>query len=470
MSQPYLRTEQFPTGIQQAAYIWAMLIVLALVIFGFTMVIGGAKYGVIAMGALAMPYLFWRPQAAIWYAPVFMMLAFAIFPQEFRSAGEDTHPALYVWAVGLFLITLPLAWRLPWTQLLTKVRQHNLPRAFAVFMLVVGAASLQGLRSGATLSYVLRQAYGVLLLCVYFWATVHFTTRLDEIQRNMRLITLVGAGVCLFTLIYWIGVQQRWDAFKWDLCTYAAMLAAYCAGEFLCAKGLFARLIWAVQCIIFLVHALVFHSRGPLGFCVIVMMLGVGLLLPSKKVKLLALTGVLAFLVLAIETNIFAPLRHVLPDIGGAADIVPEDIISDPSFYSRIDQWLTAIQVTKTHPFLGTGLGSELEYFDPSTGTWGYRAIVDPGYPYLFSKLGLVGLASLSWLLVSVARSSGWPRRHGLHLGLFLIFFYCVLHMFNGPIMLHFITAAWAGICFGFLYQLRRLPPQTPSRSTIHQF
>lgn len=460
MSQPNILPAQIPAGRQQSAYVWAALLTLGGLLFTAALLLGGPLYAVIAIGVLAMPFVFRKPQTAVWGATVYMLLVTGLVPQEYGSADNPyLAPQLYAWAVGLFLITLPMALSLPWRQLFARSCHRKAPLALTLFLLSIAAASVQGLRLGVTVSYVSRQAYGALLFCLYFWAAVHFTNHKDAIEKSMRRIKFVGLAVGLITIIYWIGIEHDFAHFKMDLATYETTLAAYCTGEFLCARELWSRLVLGVEILIFFSHPVLFHSRGAVGFCGIVMLLGAGmLLLPSRKAKVLVLAGVLMFLLLAIKTNIFAPLRELVPDIGGAADVIPEDVISDPSFYSRIDQWITAIRTLQTHPILGTGLGSELEYFDPATNTWGYRAIVDPGYAYLISKFGLLGIGALFSLLFSIGRSSGWPARDGMHVGFFLIFIFSILYMIDGSIMLHFLTSAWIGTVFGFLYQIRRLP------------
>ena len=462
MDYPNTFPERVQTSAEQSAYVWATLLVFGGLFFVVALLLGGPLYGVVALGVLAMPFLFRYPHASLWVSTIFMLLVTAFVPQEYAGDTDGTAQQLYAWAIGLFLITLPMVWSLPWRQLFAKARQRKVPLALTFFLLVTAAASLQGLRFAATLSYVLRQAYGALLLCVYFWAAIHFTVDRNDIAKNMRRIKLVGLAVGIITIIYWIGIEHNFARFKMDLATYETTLAAYCSGEFLYAKGAWNRLVLAAQAFIFFLHPVLFHSRGAVGVCGIVMLLGVGLLLPSRKAKLLALASVFMFLVLAIQTNIFAPLRGMMPDIGGAADLVPEDVIADPSFYSRIDQWITAIQTLRTHPILGTGLGSELEYFDPKLNAWAYRAIVDPGYAYLISKFGILGVIGFIWLMVSIARSSGWPERNGMHLGLFLVFVFGLLYMVDGAVMLHFLTAAWFGTVLGFLYQMRRLPEISP--------
>ncbi len=254
--------------------------------------LAGPSYAVVALGFVSLPYVFLRPQRALWSATAFMLLALTIAPQSLRVPGEDTPPEYYSYAVGLFLISLPLALRLPWRRLLSSLRNRgatNAPIALIAFLFVSFAAALQGLRLGFELSYIVRQFYGALLFFMYFWATLHFTRQRDEIAEIMRRLKWIGLAACVLVTPFYLGIRDEVGIFKRNLSVYAAMFAAYSLGEFLNARGLRARLGLAFQFLVFTAHATLFRSRGAVGILGTVALLGFGLLLPSRKTKLVAL-------------------------------------------------------------------------------------------------------------------------------------------------------------------------------------
>jgi len=260
---------------------------------------------------------------------------------------------------------------------------------------------------------------------------------------------------------------------------YASALALYGLGEFLWARGLRARLGWAVQVLVFLAHPIVFGSRAAVGLFGIVALFGLGAVLPSRAAKYASLLSALAMLGLGIQANLFAPVAEITSRVQATSAVVPSDVLQDPSFQGRVEQVREAVKAVQEYPVLGMGLGSTLTFFHPGLNEYQSEAIVDQGYAYLLSKFGLVGVVVFAWLMVSVARKSGWPGRQGTHLGLLLVFTFHVSYLMNGPIFFHFLYAAWVGTTCGFLCLMRSLRPNraaqrprqmTPGLAVNHQW
>jgi O-antigen ligase/polysaccharide polymerase Wzy-like membrane protein len=434
------------------------LLTSSLVLVATLRLAGVGSYAVVVLGVVFGTMVALRPAASLFSASAFLILAMALQPMSLRVPGEDTPPEYYPWAIGLFLIVLPLSIQLPWRRMMLSLKQPDRATPVALLLLITVMAAAQGIRLGFPLSYVLRQAYGVIILCLFFWAGLLYVQSWEDIAQVMKWLKWIALVGCLYTMVAYLGVWDEVGIFKRNLSNYAAALGAYTLAEFLTVNGLRQRLSSALQTIVFLLHAILFRSRSAVGIFGVVAVLGVGLLLPSRKAKFIALIAALAIMLLGIQANLFAPLSQHMPDLGGASELVPEDVVGDPSFYSRIGQLLSAIETVKEHPLLGLGLGSELPFHDPRTNNVEAYAFVDQGYAYLLSKMGLLGLLTLAWILVSVAKRSGWPGRDGMHLGLFLMFVFHILFMMNAPVMFHFTSAAWVGTTLAFLGKVRTLP------------
>lgn len=438
---------------------WEVVGFLALFLAGGAVfLLGGPNLMVIALAVLPLPYLLSRPKTALWYAFAFLPLAAAFDPQTYPVRGEPTPRQMYYWAAGLLIVLIPVGLRVakrlrPFS--LRRLRQLGIPASVVALFAVSLAASLQGLRFGNSLSYVLRQFYGVLLLCVGFVAVLLFVQGASEVRMVLRRMRWLVLFLAAYTATLYLQERFRVGFFKANISLFSATLAVYCAGEFLCAQTSRSRIRWGLLTLLFLVHPILFLSRGAVGLAGIVMLAGLGLRTRSRATKYLMFGGALAFLVASVTLNLFAGLNHFLQQYSLIHRLVPASIIQDPDALTRISQLYAAVLAARRHPFLGLGLGSMLTWYQPTIHGFQSAALVDNGYAYILSKMGLLGMAAFAWFAFSVLKRVGFPRRNGLELGLWLVAFFQLLYMVVGGAMVYFVYALWAGITWGFLFKLR---------------
>jgi hypothetical protein len=379
----------------------------------------------------------------------------AILPQSFRDIGEGTPPEFFFWAIGLFLITAPAVTRILGPR---KIRGSgsgwpNVPASLLGYFVICLAASFQGLRLGAEPGYVLRQLYGIVLFIVYFAVAVIYVRSIDDIVILLRKMRVVAACVGVATLIL-VSADRSGEVgiFKRNISVYMAALACYSFGELLHAKTNRGRLSWGLQVSVFILHPIIFLSRGAVGMFVICALLGVGLKVCVRRMKLVMVLAALAILVAGVVFNLFAPVSRWLSKYEATERLVPEEVLQDPSAIGRINQVFAAVEAVGEHPLLGKGLGSRLTFVVPGLDSPQSEALIDAGYAYLASKCGLLGVGTFVWLLASVAARSGWPGQDGLHLGLFLMFVFHILCTLSAPIMFQFLFTPWTGVTCAFLY------------------
>ncbi len=414
------------------------------------------SYGVLMVVAVYFAtHTLLRPQSALLYAPLFMVLATTIVPQSVPVWGNGAPRQYYFWALGLFFITSALVLRLPWRSLLRVGERRETPFFLTAFFAVCVAASFQGLRLGFGPSYVIRQLYGALLFVIYFYAVLVLPTRKSEIVGFLNILKWFGIGASLYTIIRYAGAVKYADvgSFKWGLSIYCAMLAVYCMAEAATAKGLRNRLWLGLQATLLIANPVVFQARAATGVAAVAGGLAFVMLIRSKRVKTMVTTITLAVAVGAIVADFIAPIDEFLPHIGNAANLVPKNILTQPSFVGRVNEVLGALRVMRVHPLLGAGLGSTLTFLSPGGATTVTMHPVDVGFAYVLSKLGLLGLVSFYGLVVSVLWHSGWPEPDLLHVAAFTLFVFCVAFMFSHPDMLQFIVAGFAGMVCGLLHR-----------------
>jgi O-antigen ligase len=303
---------------------------------------------------------------------------------------------------------------------------------------------------------VLRQFYGVLLFCVTFVATVLFARDRSEVRRVLRQIRWLILALSAYTIIFYPQKQGQeiFGFFKANISLFSATLAVYCAGEFLRARGAGRRLGWAGLAVLFLVHPILFLSRGAVGLAGITVLAGLGLRIRARAIRYFMVLGAFAFFLASVSLNLFAGLSHFREQYELLWRLVPADVLMEPDALSRITQLDAALDVARQHPLLGLGLGSTLTWYVPSLGAYASAALVDNGWAYILSKMGLLGMAAFLWFVVSALRGVGSPGPDGLTLGVLLIALFQLLYMMVGAIMVHFVYAVWAGVSWGLLYQL----------------
>lgn len=423
------------------------------------LLLGGREWLLLALVLLPLPYLLKKPKIALVYALAFLPVAVCVLPLEFRDWGDTTAPQMYYWAAGLLIVLIPVGLSI-WRRLRPfkpkQLKQAAIPASLIALFAISIAASVQGLRLGGSPSYVLRQLYGVMVLCVGFVATVLLVQNPAEVRLVLRRFRWLILALSCYTILFYLRSENVVGFFKGNISIFSATLAVYCAGEFLCAHGLRHRIAWVISALLFVVHPILFASRGAVGLVGVTALGGLGLKARSRGVKYFAIGGSLIFLFASISYNLFGGLSHALDRYDLLRRLVPADIIMDPDALGRISQFLAAVDAAREHPLLGLGLGSTLTWFEASIGGDLEASLVDNGWAYILSKMGLLGVFAFGWFTLSVLKRVGFPRQNGLYVGLWLAALFQLLYMVVGGIMVHFVYALWAGTTWGLLIKLKQ--------------
>lgn len=427
-----------------------------------------ASYGLIIVTAIYFSaHVLLDGRLALLYAPLFILLATSVLPQSTYWNSEGAPPEYYWWAVGLFLITCSLMLKLPWDGLLWRARRRGVPRALVIFLVISVAAALQGLHLGYSLSYVARQFFGVALFIVYFYAAILLGRSQSQIEKYFSILKWSGIAITVYMVVHFSANAAYHTQFKWGVGTYCAMLSVYCMAEAATAEGFLNRLIAVGEALVLIVNPIAFQGRSVTGFAAVASALIFFMLIKSRKTKALLLVGTLVLAFAAVTVNFIAPVDALLPHVGEARSLIPGDILTDTSFIGRANQLLSAINVIAAHPLLGRGLGSTLTAYDPSVGMVTTVAMVDQGFAYILSKMGLLGFVAFYALAFSIFRHSGWPEKNRIHLAMFALFAFNMMYVLTHPALLQFIEAGFGGITAGILWRSPTLRA-TPGLGTGH--
>jgi O-antigen ligase len=435
-------------------YLCTALLGLLLLAVGLSY-IGAPTWAVITLALALVPAILAGPRTGLWMGTAYVLLAVTIAPQ---SLGEwSIAPEFYYWAVGIFLVSVPLMVRLGWRWLVASGEGWRALRtapAVTALLVIALASSLQAYHLGAEKSYIARQLFGVLLFVGYFYATSQFIRYREQAELLVNRIILVAIPAALYTAVVYRDTGQVVGLFKRHLALFAAAMAVYAIAQLLCATRVRERLLWGLQAAALSVNVVIFRSRAALTLAILCSLAApLFLAKPVIRRRLLLAGAVLLIMTLLGLGRFLFSIQAGSP----TRDWLVENVVLDPSALSRLDQVRSALEVAQVHPLLGAGLGSTLTYFEAYYGDYNTVALVDQGYAYILSKLGLLGLAVFLWLAVSVIRKSGMPTRDGMHLGLLLVFVFHLLLQNNGPVFFHFETAAWIGTTSALLYRVNDL-------------
>lgn len=447
---------ELPVGSAVAALYWQDAAVSGFILVSaLVCALAGRSALILALAVLPFPYLIHRPRAALWYGLAFIPVATVADPEAFEWFSGFTPKQMYFWAIGLFVVLIPvllavtrdlrpISWR--------RIKNAGIPTPLIALSVVSLAACVQGLRLGASLSFVLRQFYGIALFCLAFVATLLFVRRSD-LHPALRRMSILVIGLSAYTILFYFRDQNQVGFFKGNMSVFSATLAVYCGGEALCAGEPREKARWGLFGLIFLVQPILFSSRGAVGLAGVAVLAGAGLSVRPKAAKYVMVGGAFAFLIASITMNLFAGLSHFLDRYSALSHLVPSNVLADPDAIGRISQLYAAIQAILPHPLLGLGLGSTLTWYQPALGVFQTAALVDNGWAYILSKMGLLGLGAFGWFAFWIFRRLGFPKKEGREFGLWLVALFQLLYMMIGGIMVHFEYAVWAGVTWGLLYQ-----------------
>jgi len=341
---------------------------------------------------------------------------------------------MYYWSAGLLIITLAAVVRIG------ARRVFAVPTSAKAFLAVALIAAIFGLKQGTSASYVLRQFYGVLLLVVYFGVALHTGSQGLLIRR----IRTFGTLCALLFIVYFLAdfAQLGFHREMTTVGTQASMLATVVFFTGLEEK----RRSYVLGAIILLcVPSLIFQRRAVLTF-LLALPLAAAIKLRTKKLRILSC---LVFLFVALPgfvPEVADKVGEVIKATPVIASILPAGSEASDTLLERGLQLGAALGTVQAHPWLGTGLGSDIEWESPVLGFLKI-AYVDNGWAYLFQKMGLLGAAAFLCFLYTMLRNIS---RESLGLSACLLAVAAVT-MFSEPVFFHFTTAPFVGTFAGLL-------------------
>jgi hypothetical protein len=415
------------------AFIFWMVIVSLLPLAAL---FGGMAFLVMVLAAGVAVIVWVRPQETPAAGILFLFASSVLLPYgarlelDMQNTGE-----MYYWAAGLLLITLAGVARLGVRQIIV------IPASAKVFLAVGLVASIFGLMHGVAASYVVRQFYGVLLMVVYFGLALNLGSEALFIRR----IQTFGCLCALMFVIYFIWTFPEYGIHREPTTVgfVPAMLATVLFFNGLEQK----KRSYVLGAIILLCVPILIFQRGATLTFLAALPLAVVIKARTKKFRVLAC---LAFLFLALPG--FAPqaaekVGEIIKSAPVIGSILPEDAAASGTLLDRVLQLGAAIEVVQSHPWLGSGMGSEIEWDSPIFGGVRRTPYVENGWAYLLQKMGLLGAAAFLWFLSTVLRS---VSRESVGLSACLLAAILVT-MFNSAIFLHFTTSPCAGTLAGLM-------------------
>ena len=398
-------------------------------------VFGGMVLLLMGLALVLAVIIYRRPQEAAGAGILYLFACNVLLPHSARFDGVTKPWEMYYWALGLLIVTAAAVARLGLRRMFT------LPRSAKMFLLLTFAAAVYGMTHGAAFSYVVRQFYGVLLLVVYFGVAFHSGNE----ELLLRRIRTFGV-LCAFCFFVYYAVVFPEYGFHKEVGfngTQAGLLAII-----LFIAGMERRkLLWVLggTALVF-VPALLF-MRGDVLTFLAALPTALAMRLKSKKLRILCW----AASALVALPAIFPPASQMAIDeiskIPGVGKIIPEGIQDPSTLYERVLQLTAAANTVRAHPWLGAGLGSDIEFESPIMGSR-QVAFVDSGWAYLLQKMGLLGAAAFLWFLITMLRSTS---RESVALSACLLSVTFVA-FFSQPIFFHFTTTPFVGTFAGLLF------------------
>jgi hypothetical protein len=397
--------------------------------------VGGMPFLVMALAAGLAVYVLRHPEEAPGAGLLFLFAAGILLPHSARFQEEIRGtPQMYFWATGLLIITIAAVIRLG------LCRVFDVPLSGKAFLGAALASAIYAEVQGAPTSYVVRQFYGVLLLIVYLGIALHAG---DE-GLLLRRARTFGVLCALCFVVYYVAVFGEYG-FHRETGTNGAQASMFAI--LLVIAGLNARkLVWVLSALVLLlVPALLFMRRDMVAFLVA---LPIALALRSRVRKLrLAYCCLAALLALpGLFPQLAQSVGEQLEQTPIIGEVLPPSTQDATSLYARALQAEAALNVLRTRPWLGEGLGSAFQWESP----FGFAEdpyYVDSGWGYLFQKMGLLGAAAFLWLLITIF--TGFSRESvGLTACLLSA---ALVIMFSEPVFFHFTTAPFLGAFAGLL-------------------
>ena len=419
-----------PYPITRAHVLWVSLPTLAIGAALF----GGMTIVVLMLAAGLGLYVWRRPEEAAGAATVFLLAAGILLPSSARFNGLDEIWQMYYWASGLLLITAAAVLRVGIR------RVFSVRRSAQVFLGVAIAAVIYSLAHGATMSYALRQFYGVLLLILYLGLAYHAGSQ----ELLIRRIATYGVLCALCFFVYYITIFPVYGFHK--EMSYSGAQASFMAIVLFLTGMERKKYLWMAGGIALLGVAVLTFARSD----VLTFLFAVPIAL-AMKLKSMAWRGLsYCAIVLVALPALFPPVTQVvalqLGELPVVGEMIPEGARSSESLYDRTVQFMAALESVKAHPLLGDGLGAGFEFESSVLGHL-ETVYVDSGWGYLLQKMGLLGAGAFLWLLITIFAGAS---RESVGFTACLISA-TIVTMFSSPTFFHFTTTPFLGALAGHL-------------------
>ncbi len=400
---------------------------------------GGMKLWVLCLAVGLMVLVWYCPQEACGAGLLFLFASGILLPYAARFGDTVASTEMYYWAAGLLAITAAAVARIGWRSV------FDVPRPAKAFLLVAAAATLCGLIHGASLSYALRQFYGVLLLIVYLGIGLHSG------NEEILLPRIRGFGIACVAcfLVYYIAIFPE-RGFHKEMSFSGPQASLLAIVLFIPGVQRRSRSWYGAATALLLIPVLLFTRGSILTF---IAAIPAALAVRSKTWKARLTSWVLLGLIAL--PGLYPPAAQAVgeqlaqaPVIGNLIPSAAQDAVT---LFERGVQAEVALNTVQTHPWLGMGLGSSFQWDSPSLGFL-EGSYVDSGWGYLFQKMGLLGAATFVWLLIAIFTG---VSRSSLGLSTCLISV-SVVTMFSEPVFFHFTTAPFLGTFAGLLLAKKR--------------
>jgi hypothetical protein len=411
---------------------------------------GGMVLLLMSLSLVLAAMVYERPEESAGAGILYLFACNVLLPHSARFDGITKPWEMYYWAAGLLIVTAGGVARLGLRRVLT------VPRSAKVLLLVAFAAALYGLTHGATFSYVVRQFYGILLLVVYFGIGLHSGSE----ELLLRRIRTFGVLIAFCFLIYYVAVFGEYGFHK--EVGFNATEACLLAIVLFISGTERKKPAWVVGgTALLLVPALLFMRGAVLTF-LMALPIALAIKLRSIKLRILCWSAVAIVALPAIYPPVAQTVIDQISRFPGAEKIVPPGIEMADTLLDRVVQLDAAVTTVQAHPWLGAGLGSDIEFESAINGSQ-QVAFVDSGWAYLLQKMGLVGAAAFLWFLFTTLRSI---RRESIALSACLLST-TIVTLFSQPVFFHFTTSPFIGAFAGLLLAKKNIATTKASHPSI---
>lgn len=395
---------------------------------------GGMLYLLMGLAFVLAVMVYQHPDEAPGAAILYLFACNILLPHSARFDGLTTPWEMYWWAIGLLIVTIAAVARIGFRRVLV------IPLSAKAFLLVALAASFYGLAHGAALSYVSRQFYGVLMLVVYLGIAFH----VGDAELLLRRIQTFGTLCVLCFVVYYIAVFAKYGFHK--EIGFNASQASLLAIVLFLSGAAKRKITWMLGGLSLLLIPVLFFMRGSMLTFLMSLPIAIGMKTKSKKYRLLCWVGSAVIALPALFPSVAQIAVDEISKVAGLERLLPAGIQDPDTLLERAIQLGAAVGTVQSNPWLGAGIGSDIEFDSPTMGAR-QVAFVDSGWAYLLQKMGLLGTVTFVWLLITIFRSLS-KESVGLSA---CVLSAVIVTLFSQPVFFHFTTSPFMGTFAGLL-------------------